>query len=101
MIVIVTVLRIAGVGKIVGGIFLLIFGLGAIAIGYYFFSIQSGNVAFCNTAIGSFSQLDAHNAEICSKAQPLMITFGILALIGLIMIIIGIILIAFGIKQRS
>jgi uncharacterized membrane protein YvbJ len=89
-----------GTGKIIGGVILIIFGLIPLGIGLAVYNNQNQNLEYCNSFVGSFSQIDPENASIC-QAAPQYITLGIIGgLIGFILLIIGLIILAVGIKQK-
>ncbi len=84
--------------KILGGIFLMLFGLVGAGYGLFVYINQTKNIQLCNSLPGAFNQL---NPNTCNKI-PDFLTMGIsFEAAGTLMIIIGIIIIVSGLKQKG
>ncbi len=84
-----------GTGKILGGIFLLILGLGGAGYGLFAYIVQTKNIQLCNSIPGAFNQL---NTNVCNKIPDFLIMGIAFELVGTLVLIIGIILIVSGLK---
>ncbi len=93
--------RPGGTGKIIGGVFLILIGLGIAGYGLWLYNHQTTNIQECNTILGQLGQIDPQNETVCKNAPENLIIGAISGIMGVILLIIGLILIAFGIKQKS
>ena len=86
------------ISKILGGIFLISFGLVGAGYGLFVYINQTKNIQICNSLPGAFNQL---NPNTCNKI-PDFLTLGIsFEAVGTLMIIIGIIILVSGLKQKG
>jgi hypothetical protein len=89
---------VAVTSKILGGLFLMLFGLIGAGYGLFVYSNQTKNIQLCNSLPGAFNQL---NTNACNKI-PDFLTMGIsIEAIGTLMILIGIVLLVSGLKQKG
>ncbi len=92
----------AGKGKIIGGVILLVIGIIIAGWGMTINSIQSNNLQQCNSITGELGQsFDPETAEICANA-PIYQGMSISAIfIGLVLFAIGIVLVILRAFSRS
>lgn len=84
--------------KILGGFFLILFGLVGAGYGLFVYINQTKNIQLCNSLPGAFNQL---NPNTCNKI-PDFLTMGIsFEAVGTLIIIIGIIILVSGLKQKG
>ena len=85
-------------GKILGGIFLILFGLVGAGYGLFVYINQAKNIQMCNSLPGAFNQL---NPNTCNRI-PDFLTLGIsFEAVGTLLVIIGIVLLVSGLKQKG
>ena len=84
--------------KILGGIFLILFGLVGAGYGLFVYINQTKNIRLCNSLPGAFNQL---NPNTCNKIPDFLIMGISFEAVGTLMIIIGIIILVSGIKQKG
>lgn len=87
-----------GAGKILGGIFLIILGLGGASYGLFAYTVQTKNIQLCNSIPGAFNQL---NTNVCNQISDFLITGIAFESVGTLVLIIGVILLISGRKQNG
>ena len=90
-----------GIGKIIGGLFLIIISLPVFGVGFLIYNVQTGNIIDCNTSTVQFSQHSPEANDICNNTYKYMAFAGTLIFSGIVTTIIGLLVIAFGIRERS
>jgi uncharacterized membrane protein len=91
-----------GIGRIIGGVILLMVGIIIVGVGMTVSSIQSNNLGRCNTFTGQLGQsLDPETAEICASAPVYQGMSNAAIIIGFILSVLGIVLVILGAVSRS